>query len=460
MDESSLIPDIVRRQRDFFKSGTTLPTSFRKKQLQALYNTITKYSDAIGEALNADLGKSPYESYATETGLVLHSIRYLIRHIASWNKPKRVPTALFNFPSKSMVYPEPYGVTLLMAPWNYPFMLTMLPLAQALCAGNTAVVQMSHKAPRTFAIVQTIINELFTSEYVYLCQGSKKMHTVLLEQEFNFIFFTGSPIIGKHVMEMAAKQLIPVCLELGGKSPCIIDNTADIKDAARKIIWGKLINAGQTCIAPDYILVDTAIADLFISELLTQIAVQYGKDPLHNDEYPKIINKQHFARLTKLVPESEKDEQTLKIAPTILPMHLEQVDKEPIMNNEIFGPLLPVVKYKSIEDAQAYILSKPSPLALYIFSKSKKVQNKLIHTIPFGGGCINDVVMHIASNHLPFGGIGQSGMGSYHGKAGFDTFTHKKSILVKGFLDFPLRYAPYTKKYRKKDIRILKKLEH
>lgn len=451
----SCISKAVQVQRNFFAEGKTIPTAFRKQQLELLYKAVLKYSDEIGASLNKDLGKSPYESYATETGLVLNEIRFLIKHIAGWNRPQHVPTALFNFPGWSTVYQEPYGVALIMSPWNYPFMLTMIPLAAAISAGNCAVIKPSRYSVHTSELIVTIIREVFKPEYVCAFEGGHEINTALLDEKFDFIFFTGSVAVGKTVMHAAAEHLTPLCLELGGKSPCIVDSSADIRLAARRIVWGKMLNAGQTCIAPDYVLADKSVIDILLSEMLKQVGTQYGSDPLHNPDFPKIINEKHFNRLRTMVPEALYDEKQNKIAPTILPLTLEEAGKSPVMQEEIFGPILPVIGFDSSDQAKDFIRQRPVPLALYIFSRNRKMEKDFIRTLRFGGGCINDTVMHIASSRMPFGGMEESGMGNYHGRYGFDTFTHKKSILRKGSFDPSLRYAPYDQ-----NIDMLKKLEH
>jgi len=452
------IPDIsriVQSQRDFFANGKTVTTDFRKKQLEKLYGAVKRHTDEIGQALSADLGKSAYESYATETGLALNEIRYLAHHLGSWSKPKRVHTDIFNFPARSTIYQEPYGVSLIMSPWNYPLQLTIAPLAAAIAAGNCIVVKPSRYAEATSGVIRTIIEETFQPEYICALEGGREVNAALLAEHFDFIFFTGSVAVGKTVMRAAADHLTPVCLELGGKSPCIVDSTADIPLSARRIIWGKLINAGQTCIAPDYVLADRAIADRLVRELENQITIQYGSDPLHNSDFPKIINRKHFDRLRTLAPQADFDEAQNKIAPFIQPITADEAETAPVMQEELFGPILPVIPYDTVGEAVSFIRKRPIPLALYLFSKNRQLQQFIIRSLRYGGGCINDTVMHIASNTLPFGGMGESGLGSYHGKAGFDMFTHYKSMLAKGTTDFPLRYAPFNN-----SLDLLKKMEH
>lgn len=455
MEETAFLHTIIQKQRDFFNSGKTRSTSFRKQQLKALHLVISNHTDEINKALYDDLGKSAYEGYATETGLALDDIRFMIHHISLWNRPHHVSTALFNFPGCSTVYPEPYGVTLIMSPWNYPLMLTLVPLAAAISAGNCAVVKPSRYSEHTSKLLKTLLDGIFDPDYVCAVEGGHEINTALLASKFDFIFFTGSVNVGKTVMHAAAENLTPVCLELGGKSPCIVEKTADIRLAARRIIWGKMLNAGQTCIAPDYVLADKQVVDLLLAEMLKQISVQFGDDPLHNPDFPKIINRKHFDRLRSIAPDAKYDETLNKIAPTLLPLTMEEVEKSPVMQQEVFGPILPVIRCDSLDQAENFIRCRPIPLALYIFSKKRSVQQQLIRSLRYGGGCINDTVMHIASNRMPFGGMGDSGMGSYHGKWGFDIFTHYKSVLNKGSIDLPFRYAPFPK-----TLDLLKKIEH
>lgn len=441
---------LVNKQNDFFLSGQTRSIEWRKKQLELLYNAISSHEQEIFDALKQDLSKSPFESYMSEIGLVLTEIKHMRNHISQWSKPKHHLIPLFCFPGKGTIYPDPYGVTLIMSPWNYPFMLTLNPLVGSIAAGNCTVIKPSRYSPATSLIIEKILKETFPQEYIAVVQGGHIQNTALLKQHFDFIFFTGSVSVGKTVMESAAQFLTPVCLELGGKSPCIIDKTADIEVAARRVVWGKFLNAGQTCVAPDYILVDNSILSKFSAAVDTEIKLQYGNDPIHNDNYCKIINEKHFERLSSLVPQAQKDASLNKIAPTVVQLgklNVKEAIASPLMQDELFGPIMPIISYDSIDDVISFINSRNKPLALYLFTKDTALKKKIISSIRYGGGCINDVIFHVAIPNLPFGGVGESGMGNYHGKASFSTFTHYKSILSKPFIfDIKIKYAPYNNK--------------
>jgi len=451
--ESEKIEALVKKQKDFFNTGATLDTKFRIIHLKKLYLIINKFEKEIMQALYLDLGKSDYESYMCEVGLVKEEISYMLKNIKKFAKEKRVHTPLAQFYSKSYKKPCPYGNVLIMSPWNYPFMLTILPLVDALAAGNTAIIKPSAYAPQTSNIIEKIIAECFKQEYVAVVTGGRKENTSLLEQNFDFIFFTGSSIVGKEVLRKAAENIVPVCLELGGKSPCIVDDTAKISLTAKRIVFGKFLNCGQTCVAPDYILCDKKIKEQLVNELVKQIHLQYGKNPLNNEKYGKIINQKHFERLNSLINKNkiiiggESNLDTLQIAPTIL----DNVSwEDEIMQEEIFGPILPILTYDKIEEFYSLLANKPKPLALYLFSKNKKNIKNITEKISFGGGCVNDTIIHIATSEMGFGGVGASGMGSYHGEEGFNTFSHFKSIVNKGTkIDLPMRYQPYNKKYEK-----------
>jgi len=443
------IQESVYRMRNYFLTGDTRPVSFRKNQLRKLYRAIRNHEADISTALFTDLGKPPFEAYAAEIGMVLEELRCMIKKTGSWSKKRTVHTSLINFPAKSTISADPYGTVLIMSPWNYPFMLALSPLANALAAGNCAVLKPSRSAPATTAIITSIITELFPPEYVTVMQPGTDTNDELLSCHFDFIFFTGSSSVGKIVMKAAAENLTPVCLELGGKNPCIIDKTADIALAARRIVWGKYMNAGQTCVAPDYILIEDSRSAEFIDAVHSEIEAQYGKNPLTSPDLGKIVNQKHFSRLTSLAPGIPADSQSLKITPAVIPLGQlsDSISTHPLMTEEIFGPLLPVITWTDLNDAITFIQSKNKSLALYLFSADRTIWQRVITSVQFGGGCINDVVVHLAENKLPFGGVGESGMGSYHGKAGFDLFTHYKSILIKSrILDIPVRYAPYGKK--------------
>lgn len=427
------IATLVQAQRTFFSTGTTLDPTWRIEQLKNLHTAILEHEEEISQALNKDLSKSEYESYSSEIGMVLSEITYHIKHLKKWSKEKRIIGDLHLYPAHFIERPEPFGVTLIMSTWNYPFLLSISPLVSALAAGNTAILKTSEYSTETNRIVDTILAKTFNANYVTVVQGGYSENHALLNQHFDFIFFTGSQNVGKIVMSSASRFLTPVCLELGGKSPCIIDSTANISTAAKSIVWGKFMNAGQTCVAPDYILVDESVRQPLIEALQKEITAQYSEKPLENPDYPKIINERHFVHLTTLCPDAQMDFITNKIAPTVIDLgsiKSQEIEDSPLMKGEIFGPLLPVISYQHIADVIDFISSRPSPLALYLFSADKEQQKTITRTLRFGGGCINDVVCHISSSKVPFGGVGESGMGSYHGKAGFETFSHRKTILV------------------------------
>lgn len=442
--------EIVQRQRAYFHEGEAKNVEFRIVQLTRILTWICKNEEAIMDALQRDLNKSSFEAYATEIGIVKEEIKFIIKNLPRWAKPKRVFTPITQFPSSSFIYQEPYGVVLIMSPWNYPFQLTVAPLIGAVCAGNCAIVKPSAYSVHTSKLLARMVQELFKDKYVAVIQGGRQENEALLNEKFDYIFFTGSVEVGKYVMEKAAKHLTPVSLELGGKSPCIVDETADIKLAARRIVWGKFLNCGQTCVAPDYILVQSSVKDRLIKQIQKNIVKMFGKDACHNPEYPKMINKKHFERVLGLVRDAHivcgggSRSATLQIEPTVV----DHVNWEsPVMQEEIFGPILPVLPFYDLKEAAALINDRPRPLALYLFTKDKKKEAYILKTISYGGGCINDTVVHLATPHMPFGGVGSSGMGGYHGRASFDTFTHKKSILKKAmFIDIPIRYAPFKKK--------------
>lgn len=447
------IKQILEKQRTFFYTGATLSVDYRLHALCRLKACILRHEAEINHALKEDLGKSPFESYMCETGLVLSELTYMIRHVRRFSKEKTVRTPLAQFHSRSFKKPSPYGVTLIMSPWNYPFMLTLEPLVDAIAAGNTAVLKPSAYSPATSAVIEQIVKECFRPEYVAVVTGGRSENTCLLNEHFDYIFFTGSPAVGKEVMRHASDHLTPVTLELGGKSPCIVEKSANLKLAAKRIVFGKYLNCGQTCVAPDYIYCDRTVKDALIQELKQEIVKQFGSAPLDNTDYGKIINEKHFRRIVGLIDQKKTvhgggiNEHSLQIEPTIL----DRVTwNDPVMSEEIFGPVLPVITYDSIDHAIARINAMPHPLALYIFTSDKTLAKKVTTRCGFGGGCINDVVIHLATSEMGFGGFGESGMGSYHGKDGFDTFSHTKSIVdKKNWLDLPMRYQPYQKLYEK-----------
>lgn len=447
------IPEVVKQQKEFFASGKTLDVKFRIKYLKALYDGIKNNLDIIHDGLKKDLGKSQSESYMCETGLVLSELSYMIKHAKKYSKPKRVKTPLAQYVSKSYRQPSPYGTVLVMNPWNYPFLLSMDPLIDALAAGNTVVLKTSAYSPNTNAAIGKVIESVFPPEYVSVFYGGSQVNTALLQQKFDYIFFTGSKRVGQIVYQRAAETLTPVTLELGGKSPCIVDETANIPLAAKRIVWGKFLNLGQTCVAPDYIYCAEGIHDKLIAEIKKQIAKQFGEQPLQNPDYGKMINQKHFTRVSGLIDKNKvvhggaANADTLQIEPTVLD---KVTPEDAVMGEEIFGPVLPVMTFKKIEEVERYVCEHDAPLALYIFSSDKKTIKRITQTLGFGGGCVNDVVIHLATSNMPFGGFKESGLGSYHGKTGFETFTHYKSIVnKKTFIDLPMRYQPFKKFYDK-----------
>ena len=452
---------LLEGQRAFYRSGATVPVEFRIAQLKKLYAAVQKYTTEINDALKADLGKSHYEGFMCESGLVLTEISYLIRHVKRYARAKTVPTPLAQFPSRSFIQAVPYGTVLIMSPWNYPFLLSVEPLADAIAAGNTAIVKPSAYSPATSRVVEKILTECFPQEYVAVVTGGREENTALLDQKFDLIFFTGSQAVGKEVLRHAAEHLTPTVLELGGKSPCIVDSSANIPLAAKRIVFGKYLNCGQTCVAPDYVLCEVSVKDALLTALKQEIRKQYGEDALKNENYGKIINSKHFSRLCslmdpkKVVHGGAVDPKTQQIAPTLM----DKVSREDaIMQEEIFGPILPILTFDSFAEVIGDLKGREKPLALYLFSHNKAHIRTVTRELPYGGGCINDVVIHLATSDLPFGGVGESGMGAYHGKAGFDTFSHRKSIVnKKTWLDLPMRYQPYTSKLYQKLLRLFLK---
>ncbi len=447
------IESILKEQKAYFSTGATLPVKARKDALKKLLHALEENEEALLSALKTDLGKSAQEGYMCEIALIKSEIRYMLRHVAGYAREKRVHTPLAQTFSRSFVKPVPYGCVLIMSPWNYPLLLSFAPLADAIAAGNTVVIKPSAYAPATSDMIETVIKKCFPPQFVIVMKGGRAENSALLDSSFDYILFTGSKTVGKEVMRKAAEHLIPVTLELGGKSPCIVDETADIRLAAKRIVFGKFVNCGQTCVAPDYLYCAESVKPALLKELQIQIEKQYGKAPLQNPDYGKIINQKHFGRLCKLFDQGtivwggQTNAQTLQIAPTIL----DQVSwKDPLMEEEIFGPLLPVMTFQSLAEAAQKINSMPSPLALYHFSSDKKNISFVKEHVLFGGGCINDTLIHLATSGMGFGGVGESGMGSYHGKCGFDAFSHKKSIVdKKTFLDLPMRYQPYNQFFDK-----------
>ncbi len=453
------IQALLEKQRKFYRSGTTIPVKFRVEQLRKLYATVKKYETEINDALKADLGKSHYEGFMCESVLVLTEISYMIKHTKKFAKRKTVKTPLAQFHSHSYKQPVPYGNTLIMSPWNYPFLLTLDPLADAIAAGNTAIVKPSAYSPATSAMVEKIIKECFTPEYVAVVMGGRAENSALLEQKFDFVFFTGSQAVGREVLRHTAEHLTPAVLELGGKSPCIVDASANIKLVAKRIVFGKYLNCGQTCVAPDYILCERSVKDAFVAEVKKQIKLQYGENPLENKDYGKIINEKHFTRLCGLIDQKKvvvggkTNPDSCQIAPTVMD---NVTYDDAVMGEEIFGPIMPIITFDSFDKVVEELKDKDKPLALYLFSSDKKHIKRVTTELSYGGGCINDVIIHLATSEMGFGGVGESGMGAYHGKAGFDAFSHYKSIVdKKTWLDLPMRYQPYKSKLYEKMLHMI-----
>ena len=442
------IKEIISSQRQFFATGKTKEIDFRREQLEKLKAAIKKSDRAILDALHADLHKPEFEGCFELA--VTQDIDYALKHIKSWVKPKKVKAPLTQFPASARIYPEPLGTVLIIGPWNYPFSLMISPLIGAIAAGNCAVLKPSEIAPNTSKVLTKIIEATFEPEYIAVFEGGVDTSQELLAEKFDHIFFTGGTKVGKIIMEAAAKHLTPVTLELGGKSPCIVDRDIDLTVAAKRITWGKFLNAGQICIAPDYLLVDAAVKPNLIEEIKKCLKDSYGDNPADSPDLARIINQSQFDRLSGLLGDGdilaggETRSGDRYIAPTII----DNVPLDaPIMQDEIFGPILPIIEYENLDDALAIINDKPKPLALYIFSRSKSTQDNILYGTSSGGVCINDTVMQVGVNQLPFGGVGDSGIGSYHGVASFDTFSHQKSVLKRSFfLDLDWRYAPYAKK--------------
>ena len=452
------IAALLQKQRAFYQSGATVSTAFRIAQLKKLYAVVQKYQTEINDALHCDLGKSHYEGFMCESGLVLTEISYMIKHTRKFAKRKTVLTPIAQFHSHSYKQPVPYGNTLIMSPWNYPFLLTLDPLADAIAAGNTVIVKPSAYSPATSNIVEKIIKECFSPEYIAVVTGGRAENTALLDQKFDFVFFTGSQAVGKEVLRHTAEHLTPAVLELGGKSPCIVDSSANIRLSAKRIVFGKYLNCGQTCVAPDYILCEGSVKDEFVKAVSAEIKKQYGDDPLSNKDYGKIINEKHFSRLCGLIDEKKvivggnTNASTCQIAPTVMD---NVTYDDAVMGEEIFGPIMPIIAFDDFDSVVDELKTKDNPLALYLFSNNKKHIKRVTSELSYGGGCINDVVIHLATSEMGFGGVGESGMGSYHGKDGFDAFSHYKSIVdKKTWLDLPMRYQPFKSKFYEKLLHI------
>ncbi len=441
--------EILKNQKAFFYSGATIDLAYRKKMLKTLKKLIIENEKEILEAVYLDLKKPDFENQLTETQFTLWEIDYLLSHLSSWIKPQYVETPLFHKPGYSFIKAEPLGVSLIISPWNYPFQLLMAPLAANIAAGNCAVLKPSEVSPNTSKIIAKLVLHYFKPEYICTIEGGVPETSELLKLKFDHIFYTGSTQVGKIVMTAAAQNLCPVTLELGGKSPCIVDKNVPLMQTARKIAWGKYLNAGQTCIAPDYLLVHHSIQKPLTDALQKVIRDFYGEKPIESTNYARIINQRHWQRLTsylsnaEIIAGGESNIDELFIAPTLV---INPDLKSPLMTDEIFGPILPILTYREIEEVADFINERPKPLAMYVFSKSKKNIDFLVSRTSSGGMCINDTLSHITSSELPFGGVGDSGMGNYHGKAGFDTFSHQKSVMKKSFLlDFSMKYPPYIK---------------
>ena len=439
----------LEQQRAFFDTNRTIDIKFRKEALKKLRNAIKINEKKIIDALYNDLRKHEFEAYTNEISIVVNEISYHLKNLRCWSKNKRVRTNLANVFASNHISSDPHGVVLIMSPWNYPFQLLLNPLVGAISAGNCAILKPAEFAVHTSAVIADIISEIFPPEYISLFKGGKDVNQALLKEKFDYIFFTGSPVLGKIVMQAASEHLTPVTLELGGKNPCIVNDCANIEVSAKRIAWGKFLNNGQTCISPDYLLVHESVKNELITQLQKHIKAFYGSNPADSQSYGRIINKHHFDRLVKLINSSSVvfgggyNADDLYIEPTIL----DKVSlSDAIMQEEIFGPLLPILEYKSVDEAMQIINSNQSPLAFYIFADKKSFINNIINKIKAGGICINDTVMNFVNHRLPFGGSGNSGMGQYHGKYSFDTFSRKRAILKQPtIIDIPLRYPPFSK---------------
>lgn len=443
------IEQAVKRQRQFYESGRTKEYAFRRTALLKLEASIRCYEKELMKALQKDLRKSGTEAYMAEVGLTLSELNYNIRHLWKWMHPKTVRTPVTNFPARSFTMPEPYGVTLIMAPWNYPVLLCLEPLISAIAAGNCVILKPSACAPAVSKVLSKMLRELYPAKYVLVIEGGREENERLLDCRFDKIFFTGGSAVGRLVLEKAAKYITPVTLELGGKSPCIVDSSANLRLAARRIAFGKILNSGQTCVAPDYLIVYENIKEQFLNCYEQEICRMLGEKPLENPDYPKMINEKHYRRVMKLI-EGEHirmggygDREALQIVPTVLD---EVTLDSPVMKEEIFGPVLPVMSVSSRKEVLQIIRHFDQPLACYLFTENDDCKRWALKNLSFGGGCINDTIVHLATSEMGFGGVGGSGMGSYHGKAGFDCFSHSKSVVERGtWLDVPVRYQPYRK---------------
>jgi aldehyde dehydrogenase (NAD+) len=445
------MPDIhriVQRQKDFFSGGTTLDLQFRLRMLRRLRSCLDTFRDELIGALYSDMRKAPFEAFTGDIGTIRNEIDYALRRLPAWIRSRRVATPLACFYGRSRILPRPYGVCLILSPWNYPVQLTLSPLVGAIAAGNCAILKPSEISAATTPVIARMVRDNFPGEFITVIEGDAVVAKDACMQDVDYIFFSGSTSVGRQVMKAAAEKLVPVTLELGGKCPCIIDRDVDLGTAAKRVAWGKFYCAGQMCVAPDYLVVHRDIKDTFLEKLCGHLRSFYGANPKKSPDYARIINRRNFERLVSLIDRTkvfyggDTDEQELYIAPTII---------EPVtwddrcMQDEIFGPLLPVLTYDSLDDLCAVLARRPRPLALYFFSSNRSRCKKILRDLPFGGGCINDTLMHIIGPHLPFGGVGPSGMGRYHGEASFNTFSYQKGVLTRPFCpDIPLRYPPFT----------------
>ena len=444
---------IIENQRQYFQTRATRDIELLKGRLIKLRVEILNRENAIYEALYKDFKKSKFETYFSEIGIVISEIDATLKHINTWSKPKKVRASGLNFPSRDYIYSEPYGCVLVIAPWNYPFQLAIAPVISAIAAGNTVVLKPSEHTRHTSQLLDDILTAVFPTEHLTVIQGGVTETTLLLKERWDYIFFTGSVAVGKIVAKAAAPFLTPLTLELGGKNPCIIDSTMSTQLIAKRLVWGKFVNAGQTCIAPDYLLVHTSIKAQLISDLKLEIIKAYGENPQESEDYPRIVNSKNLARLTNMLQDSEVvfggvfDTDDCYLAPTLIDE--PALDSE-VMKDEIFGPILPILSYETEKDIHSVLSHYDKPLGFYVFSNNTTFYKKMIETFSFGGGTINDTMIHFGNPNLPFGGVGESGIGAYHGKLGFDTFSHKKGIVIKGnWLDIPIRYAPYSNKLNK-----------
>jgi aldehyde dehydrogenase (NAD+) len=452
-----MFSNVIQKQKAYFMQGQTRNVQFRKKQLRKLFSMVEQQEKEFIHALYQDLGKSEYEAYVTEIAMIYEEIKYALKHINQWAKPKKVQSSIATIPGKSRILYEPFGTVLIVSPWNYPVQLTLVPLVSAIAAGNTAVIKVSSTSSRVATLLKKVVNETFPEEYIYITEASQDEEGMLISQSFDYIFFTGSSTVGKLVMTEAAKRLIPVTLELGGKSPCIVDETANLKVAAKRILFGKVLNSGQTCVAPDYLLVSRSVKDALIEELKARL-LEFYPDGIKSNTHPKIITSYHLERLAELlqgqtvIRGGSFDTQTQK-------MDLAFVDEpsldSAVMKEEIFGPILPIFAFDTLDQAINIIHRYEKPLALYYFSKDKKRIQTVLSNVRFGGGAINDTILHLSNLHMPFGGVGQSGMGSYHGQYGFESFSHRKSMLFnQNLIDLSLKYPPFEKR----NFKIIKRL--